>query len=109
IAFGQYFLIWYGNMPEETQFYVLRRNGSWYDASVLLPILNFGVPFFLLLPRANKRNPTPLAIAAAWILATHAFDLYWQVMPVLHRDTIRLHWLDAVAPMFMLCVVLLAV
>jgi len=109
IAFSQYFLIWYGNMPEETQFYLLRRNGSWYDASILLPILNFGVPFFLLLPRANKRNPIALAIAAAWILTMHAFDLYWHVMPVLHRDTIRLHWLDAVAPMFMLCVVLLAV
>ena len=68
IAFAQYFLIWYGNMPEETQFYLLRRNGAWYPMSILLPILYFVVPFFLLLPRAHKRNPVWLAIASAWIL-----------------------------------------
>lgn len=108
IAFAQYFLIWYGNMPEETQFYLLRRNGAWYWASMLLPVLNFGVPFFLQLPRAAKRNSVMLAVAAAWILLTHAFDLYWQVLPVLHRDTIHFHWLDVAAPVFTLSVVALS-
>jgi hypothetical protein len=109
IAFAQYFLIWYGNVPEETQYYLLRRNGAWYTASILLPILYFGVPFFLLLPRANKRNPAMLAISAAWILAMHSYDLYWQVLPVLHTDTIHFHWLDVAAPVFMGSVVVLAV
>ena len=108
IAFSQYFLIWYGNMPEETQYYLLRRNGAWYEASMLLPLVNFGIPFFLLLPRANKRDPIALAIAAGWILFAHAFDLYWQVLPVLHRDTIHFHWLDLVAPVFMLGAVVLS-
>ncbi len=105
IGFAQYFLIWYGNMPEETQFYLLRRNGTWYEASILLPILYFVVPFFLLLPRANKRNPVVLAGIAAWVLFMHAYDLYWQIMPVLHPDTIHLHWLDAAAPVAMFGVV----
>ena len=108
IAFSQYFLIWYGNMPEETQYYLLRRNGTWYEASMLLPIVSFVVPFFLLLPRSNKRNPISLAFAAGWILLAHAYDIYWQVLPVLHRDTIRVHWLDVVAPTFMIGVVLLS-
>ncbi|MDB5309782.1 MAG: hypothetical protein JWO38_3984 [Gemmataceae bacterium] len=108
IAFSQYFLIWYGNVPEETQFYLLRRNGAWYEASILLPVVNFAVPFFLLLPRANKRNPVTLAVAAGWILLTHAFDLYWQVLPVLHQDTVHVHWLDVAAPVFMLAVVVLS-
>lgn len=102
IAFSQYFLIWYGNMPEETQFYLLRRNGSWYALSILLPVLYFVVPFFLLLPRAHKRSPFWLAVASAWILVMHAYDLYWQIMPVLHNDTVHLHWLDFAAPVFML-------
>ena len=85
-------------MPEETQFYLLRRNGAWYPMSILLPILYFVVPFFLLLPRAHKRNPVWLAIAVAWILVMHAYDLYWQIMPVLHQDTIHFHWLDVAAP-----------
>jgi hypothetical protein len=105
IAFAQYFLIWYGNMPEETQFYLLRRNGAWYEASVLLAVLYFVVPFFMLLPRAHKRSPVWLAVAGVWILVMHAFDLYWQVMPVLHQDTIRLHWLDLAAPVFLFGVV----
>src|SRR5262249_2960109 len=77
IAFAQYFLIWYGNMPEETQFYLLRRNGAWYPMSILLPILYFVVPFFMLLPRAHKRNAYWLALISVWILAMHAYDLYW--------------------------------
>ncbi|MDY3551909.1 hypothetical protein R5W24_000989 [Gemmata sp. JC717] len=108
IAFSQYFLIWYGNVPEETQFYLLRRNGGWYTLSMLLPILYFVVPFFMLLPRAHKRSPFWLAVASAWILVMHAYDLYWQVMPVLHQDTVHFHWLDVAAPVCMFGVLLLS-
>jgi hypothetical protein len=108
IAFAQYFLIWYGNMPEETQFYLLRRNGAWYPMSILLPILYFVVPFFLLLPRAHKRSVRWLAVASTWILLMHAYDLYWQVMPVLHQDTIHFHWLDIAAPVVLFAVLLLS-
>jgi hypothetical protein len=109
IALSQYFLIWYGNMPEETQFYLLRRNGAWYPASMLLPILYFVIPFFLLLPRAHKRSPRWLAIVATWILVMHAYDLYWQILPVLHPDTIHFHWLDVAAPVGLFAVLLLSV
>jgi hypothetical protein len=108
IAFAQYFLIWYGNVPEETQFYLLRRNGDWYAMSILLPILYFAVPFFLLLPRAHKRSPRWLVVIAGWVLVMHAYDLYWQIMPVLHRDTIHPHWLDLAAPLFTFAVLLAA-
>ncbi|MBA4066107.1 MAG: quinol:cytochrome C oxidoreductase [Isosphaera sp.] len=108
IAFSQYFLIWYGNMPEETQFYLLRRNGAWYPVSMLLPVLYFVVPFFMLLPRAHKRSPAWLALISVWILVMHAYDLYWQVMPVLHPDTVHLSYLDAAAPVCLFGVVLLA-
>ena len=108
IAFAQYFLIWYGNMPEETQFYLLRRNGDWYTASILLPILYFVVPFFMLLPRAHKRNPAWLAVTSAWLLVMHACDLYWQIMPVLHPDTVHFHWLDVAAAVCLFGVLLLS-
>ena len=108
IAFAQYFLIWYGNVPEETQFYLLRRNGDWYWMSVMLPILYFVVPFFLLLPRSHKRNPVWLAIIASWVLLMHAYDLYWQIMPTLHQDTIHFHWLDVAAPVCLFSILLLA-
>jgi len=106
IALSQYFLIWYGNMPEETQFYLLRRNGAWYPMSMLLPVLYFVVPFFLLLPRGHKRSPFWLAVASTCILVMHAYDLYWQVLPVLHNDTIHFHYLDVVAPLGLFAVLL---
>lgn len=109
IGFSQYFLIWYGNMPEETQYYMLRRNGTWYPMSILLPIMNFVVPFFLLLPRANKRNAQMLAFASAWILAMHSYDLYWQIMPVLHPKGIDPHPMDFAMPLFFAGVVGLSV
>ncbi len=108
IGFAQYFLIWYGNMPEETQFYLLRRNGAWNLMSILLPILYFVVPFFMLLPRTHKRNPRWLAFIATWVLVMHAYDLYWQILPVLHNDTIHFHYLDVAAPVCMFAVLILS-
>ena len=107
IAFAQYFLIWYANVPEETQFYLLRRNGAWNAMSILLPILYFVVPFFMLLPRAHKRSPRWLAFISVWILVMHAYDLYWQIMPVLHNDTLHFHYLDVAAPVCLFGVLLL--
>ena len=84
IAFSQYFLIWYGNVPEETQWYLRRRVGGWYAMSVLLGVVYFVVPFFLLLPQAWKRSPRMVAFAAAWILFFHAYDFYWQIIPEMY-------------------------
>jgi hypothetical protein len=108
IAFSQYFLIWYGNVPEETQFYLLRRNGAWYPMTILLPILYFVVPFFMLLPRSHKRCGRWLGFIAAWVVVMHAYDLYWQIMPVLHNDTIHPHYMDVAAPVGMFGLLLLA-
>ena len=50
IAFSQYMLIWYANIPEETIWYVHRQDHGWTGVSVALAVLRFGVPFLLLLP-----------------------------------------------------------
>jgi hypothetical protein len=84
IGFSQYFLIWYGNMPEETLWYHDRLEGGWYTLSVLLALGHFVVPFFFLLPRATKRNGTTLAIASIWMLVMHLLDVYWLVIPSVH-------------------------
>jgi hypothetical protein len=89
IAFDQYFLYWYGNVPEEVQFYNHRRVGTWYHMSVLLPICYFVVPFVTLLPRGNKRNPKILAFIATWIVCFHCYDQYWQIMPELLKPTVH--------------------
>jgi len=81
IGFSQYFLIWYGNLPEETIWYRQRLEGAWRAVSIGLALGHFVIPFFFLLPRATKRNPAALAAGAAWMLMMHLVDVYWIVIP----------------------------
>jgi hypothetical protein len=102
VAFAQYFLYWYGNIPEETQWYWDRREGTWYTLSIVLPICYFGVPFLLLLPRGAKRNPKTIGFIALWILVFEMVHLYWEIMPEGLKSTVHdrpstgvsFHWLD---------------
>jgi hypothetical protein len=95
IAFTQYFLIWYANLPEETGWYITRRSGSWNLLSWGLFFGHFLVPFAVLLFRAVRRDPFWLGFMAAWVLVFHYLDLYWQIMPALHPEGAKPSWLDA--------------
>ncbi|MYB20426.1 MAG: quinol:cytochrome C oxidoreductase [Holophagales bacterium] len=92
IAFSQFFLIWYANIPEETNWFLSRLHGTadnpaaWRPATLLLAIGHFAVPFFFLMPRTIKRNRSLLLIGALWMLAMHLWDVFWLVMPNLHRE-----------------------
>jgi hypothetical protein len=81
IGFSQYFLIWYGNLPEETAWYFHRLDGPWEAVSAFLALGHFAVPFFFLLPRGIKRRPATLLVAAVWMLLMHLVDVYWTIMP----------------------------
>ncbi len=81
IAFSQFVLIWYANIPEETIFYAVRLEGGWKPISYALPLIHFAVPFFYLISRQVKRNRTLLAVGAVWILCVHLIDLYWLILP----------------------------
>jgi hypothetical protein len=82
IAFSQYMLIWYGNLPEETIWYRHRFEHGWGWHSAMLLIGHFVVPFIVLLPRASKRLLPVLSFMAVWALIMHWFDLHWLSMPV---------------------------
>ena len=97
IAFSQFLLIWYANLPEETFWFRVRLQGSWEIVSILLMVGHFGAPFFYLMGRTVKRKGWTLALGGAWILAMHYVDLYWQVMPTLHPEGVRITALDVAA------------
>jgi hypothetical protein len=99
ISFSQFFLIWYGNLPEETIWFKTRMEGSWMTVSIFLMAGHFGVPFFYLMGRAVKRKGWTLAVGGAWLLAMHFLDLHWQVMPTLHPEGFRPSLLDVAALM----------
>ena len=97
IAFSQFLLIWYANLPEETIFYRHRMGGSWLPLSLALPVLRFFLPFFTLLCRGAKRNLTVIRLVAVYSLLMVYIDFYWVVMPVHYRDGIQISWMDFAA------------
>ena len=56
IAFSQFFLMWYANLPEETIWYRARMEGSWMTVSLFLMAGHFVAPFFYLMGRTVKRK-----------------------------------------------------
>jgi hypothetical protein len=86
IAFSQYMLMWYANIPEETE-YMVRHGVSTHlpngFSNVILLILfcHILIPFAGLMSRYPKRRPTFLAFWALWQLCFVAVDMYWLVMP----------------------------
>jgi len=85
MAFSQYMLIWYANIPEETIWFLGRQTGPWVTVSLLLLFGHLIVPFFGLLPRSMKREKAILGVWAIWMLVVHWLDMYWLVMPELAR------------------------
>ena len=97
IAFSQFFLMWYANLPEETIWYLARMEGSWMTVTIVLMAGHFAIPFFYLMGRAVKRRGSTLAIGGAWLLVMHFLDLYWLVMPTLHPEGLSPSLLDVAA------------
>jgi hypothetical protein len=93
IAFSQFFLIWYANIPEETIFYKIRWGNSWEPISYSLVFGHFWIPFFILLSRHVKRHPFGLALGATILLVMHYVDMYWLVMPNFDKE-LHFSWID---------------
>lgn len=78
--FSQYMLIWYANIPEET-IYFYQRQKHFEGIFFMNLIVNFAVPFLLLMTRKSKRAFTVLAPVAAVVFVGHWIDLYQLIMP----------------------------
>jgi len=81
IAFSQFLLIWYANLPEETYWFMTRWQNGWEYFSVLLIVVHFAVPYFGLLEQNAKMDTGRLRFMAVWILGAHYLDLYWLIVP----------------------------
>ena len=94
IAGFQYYIIWYGNLPEEIEWYLARSHGTWMNLSMFLVFGHFIIPFLILLFNKAKRVLTLMAFLSVLVLFMHWIDLYWNVLPNLHKDTIVFNWSD---------------
>lgn len=94
IAFSQFMLIWYANMPEETFWFLNRWEGSWLVYSIIFILVHFLIPFFALVSQPSKTNASRLKFMSIWLLVAHFMDLYFLVMPTFAPDGIVLGWIE---------------
>jgi hypothetical protein len=96
IAFSQFMLYWYANIPEETGWYFRRFSGGWLWWSVALLFAQLLIPLAGLMSRYVKRRKRFLAFWCVWLLVAHFLDLYWLIMPEYGGEGIPFGLLDVV-------------
>ena len=98
LSFSQFLIIWSGNLPEETPYYIKRLTGGWQYFQLALILFHFALPFFLLLSRSLKRSGAKLVKVAGLILVMRFVDLYLQIIPAGHHAELHFSWMDLAAP-----------
>jgi hypothetical protein len=97
-SFSQYLIIWSGNIPEETKWYLDRLRGGWGYVGLALILLHFALPFVLLLSRDLKRSAHKLAAVALLVFLMRFVDLLWLIIPAFNRGHLKFSWMDFAAP-----------
>ena len=92
--YSQFMLIWYANIPEETIYFKARMQGPYRVIFFLNLIMNFVLPFLLLIRRGSKRNYTTMAVLAVLIIIGHWLDFYQMVMPGSLGEHYSLGWFE---------------
>jgi len=99
---SQYLIIWSGNLPEETPWYIVRSTGGWGVVGVIIILFHFAFPFVILLSRDIKRNFRWLSLMAMFILVMRAVDLFYLIAPSpmasIPGTAFHISWMDFVAP-----------
>ena len=97
-SFSQFLLIWVENLSHEIPWYLHRTMGGWGAIAVALLVLQFALPFLLLLSRAVKRKAATLCGVAVMIGLMHWVELFWFVAPTFHPQGLSIHWTSVIAP-----------
>ncbi len=79
--FSQFLIIWSGNLPEETPWYIRRINGGWLYVALAIVLFHFALPFVMLLSRDLKRNSRLISMIATVIIVMRVVDLFWVIAP----------------------------
>ncbi len=80
-TFSQFMLIWYGNIPEETVYYVHRWHGAFevlFFASILI---NWFIPFLFLMPRKSSRSKMVMVPVILLLIVGQYIELYYEIWP----------------------------
>jgi hypothetical protein len=94
LLWSQYIVIWYGDMPEETQFVYLRFYQMPWTAVTLVAIaLAFVLPFLILMPRRAKLNGMLQLIVSLCVIFGLFVEKYMFIVPSFNSETLVVGWI----------------
>lgn len=102
--FSQFLIIWAGNLPEETGWWLVRMKGGWGWIGAALIFFHFAFPFLVLLQQDFKRHARRIATLAIFILFMRLVDMFYligpsnRVTPGYESGAFVVSWMDIVAP-----------
>lgn len=79
--FAEFMIIWYGNIPEETIFYVSRSQGVFGVLFFANIILNWLIPFLFLMPRMTSRSKLFMLPIIVLLMIGQYTELYYYIWP----------------------------
>jgi Ni/Fe-hydrogenase subunit HybB-like protein len=96
LFWSQYLVIWYGNLPREIDFVLLRTSQHpWNALAIVILVMNFLIPFIVLMPRSSKENRKVLLAVAIIVVVGMWLERFLLVMPSLTSGTqIPLGWAE---------------
>lgn len=86
LFWSQYLVIWYGNLPWEQAWIILRSSEPWGKLGLTVVVLCFFVPFAGLIGRAPKVKPGILRFFGALILVGLWLERYMLIHPSLRPE-----------------------
>jgi hypothetical protein len=92
LNFGQFLIIWSGNLPNEIGWYLDRIRGHWGVIITFDFIFHWLIPFSMLLSRDIKRNKKRLTRVCQWMIFAAAFNQFWLIEPNFKDAARNLHF-----------------
>lgn len=98
VAFFQLLIVWAGNIPHEVIWYANRVQGGWSVVGILIALLQFALPFVILLSIRARHNLRVLAWLSGMLLFSYLLNMFWHVKPAFSAGAFAIGWLDIVLP-----------
>lgn len=94
LTYAHVLTIWYGNMPEETQYFLDRMKAPWIYIVMIAPILSFLIPLYVMIPKAAKWTKMVGGSVAVGILVAQWFTFLLVVQPQVVQSNMTLPWIE---------------
>lgn len=94
LTYAHVLTYWYGNMPEETQYFIHRLQAPWIYIVIGAPIVSFVIPLYAMIPKASKWTKMIGGSVAVGILMAQWATYLLVVQPEVVKGEMTLPWIE---------------